>query len=195
MGTILSLDLSLFHLINSEWTTPWLDHFFANVTNLHRVWWVYSFVFPALIIAAIWRKGAYAFKAVLVMAVALGASDLLNHRLLKPGFGRERPFKTVELQAQLKIPPAGGLSFPSNHAANTMVAAVVLATYFPPLRFVFIGISLIAGYSRPYLGVHYPSDVVVGWIEGALIALLFLYLVKRWVPSWAPRKVEPRDEA
>ena len=63
-----------------------------------------------------------------------------------------------------------GNSFISGHASNSMALATTLAYLVPPLRlFVYI-LPFSVGYSRVYLGKHYPSDVFVGWIMGWLIA-------------------------
>ncbi len=66
---------------------------------------------------------------------------------------------------------AQGSSFFSGHAAESMALAGVLFLFLPMLRFWIWLVPFLCGYSRIYMGVHYPSDVLVGWLAGLLIAL------------------------
>jgi undecaprenyl-diphosphatase len=65
---------------------------------------------------------------------------------------------------------AHGNSFPSNHAINTFGSATILAAAFPGVSYIFYIFAAIVGYSRLYLGVHYPSDVIAGALLGVVIA-------------------------
>ncbi|MGE0763097.1 MAG: phosphatase PAP2 family protein [Bdellovibrionales bacterium] len=187
MDFLQSLDLALFHWINATATHPLLDFFFANITNLHRVKWISLGLLPLLIAIALWRAGWRGLKTTLVLALAIGACDFVNHRMIKPAVARERPFHSDVVGAFLRIEPAPrGYSFPSNHAVNTMAGAVLLGAYFPPVRMVVYPVSILVGYSRPYLGVHYPFDIVFGWLQGALVAWLAIWALRKWAPSWAP---------
>ena len=76
----------------------------------------------------------------------------------------------------LLIGKGGRYSFPSNHAANTM-ALVFITNFFLNQSFKYLfPISLIIGFSRIYVGVHYPFDVVIGFIVGFIISKFFLHL-------------------
>lgn len=187
MDFLNTLDLTVFHWVNHTATTPALDLFFAFITNLHREVWFSWGVIPLFIAVAIWRKGFGVWRAVLVILVAIGFCDLVNHRVLKPAVGRERPFRVESVQAQLRVEPGPrGFSFPSNHAVNTMAAAVLIGMYFPTLKVIALILVFLVGYSRPYLGVHYPSDILFGWILGAFIAWCVVQAVRRWWPAGAP---------
>jgi undecaprenyl-diphosphatase len=69
------------------------------------------------------------------------------------------------------------LSFPSNHAANNAALATVFSAVYQHQRFIFWGWAITVMFSRVYIGVHYPFDVVSGCILGVFYGLL---LVKGW---------------
>ena len=69
------------------------------------------------------------------------------------------------------------LSFPSNHAANNAALAIVFSSVYRHLRFIFWGFALTVMFSRVYIGVHYPLDVISGCILGSIYGLI---LVKVW---------------
>jgi undecaprenyl-diphosphatase len=65
-------------------------------------------------------------------------------------------------------------SFPSAHAAFSFMMAILLSTWFPRYRMIFFIIAGFIGWTRIYLGVHYPTDVVMGALLGYGITKLFL---------------------
>jgi len=71
---------------------------------------------------------------------------------------------------------------PSNHAANGMATVVVLANFAPRAwTLVALAVVLITGYSRVYLGVHYPGDVAAGFAFGALLGAAVSALLGGWI--------------
>jgi undecaprenyl-diphosphatase len=112
--------------------------------------------------------------AVMVAVCALGAFGVMT--AFKQMFGRGRPV-VVE-----HIGVTGGLSFPSGHASISaalyVTLAVLLASGLRELRLrvyvvsVGVGLAVLVGFTRVYMGVHYPSDVVAGWAVGLFWALL-----------------------
>jgi undecaprenyl-diphosphatase len=71
-----------------------------------------------------------------------------------------------------------GKSFPSAHAADTAAAAAVVSWAAPPVAPLAIALVVLVGISRVYLGVHYPSDVVAGWVLGAAIGALLIAIAR-----------------
>jgi undecaprenyl-diphosphatase len=116
------------------------------------------------------RRRAY---AILVLACALGT--LVFMELLKTLYERPRPTSVTH------IDPPGGMSFPSGHsmiaAALYLTLAVMIARALPERRLrIFViatgaFIAMLVGFTRLYLGVHYPTDVLGGWIVGLTWAL------------------------
>ncbi len=129
-----------------------------------------SFYFPIglLIIGLLvthWRRGAAAIGAALL---AVGVGDGLGHYILKPFFARPRPCITLPEITSL-VGCVDSFSFPSNHAINSMAAAVALGMFFPILRWPLVGVALLIAVTRVAVGVHYVTDVTVGALIGAAL--------------------------
>lgn len=94
--------------------------------------------------------------------------------VLKTVVDRERPFESLADVKVKHLSSATGSSFPSGHTSQAFAIATTLAlTYSKPIVYipVFLWAGLV-GYGRMYLGVHYPSDVLVGAVLGTGCALL-----------------------
>lgn len=104
---------------------------------------------------------------------------------IKPWIGRVRPCNDPDINAHLNLITGqveSGFSFFSAHAANTMSLAVFLCLLIKDsiFKIVMIGWSLLNGWSRLYLGVHFPSDVLFGFLYGAVIGILIFSFYKRF---------------
>lgn len=158
-------DRWLLFKINRDWTHPSLDALIPVVTDIH-VWpWFKFLVAPAGLALWFYKERARALRVLVVAALAAVAVDAFAHRVLKPSVGRIRP--THAGIGVIERAPAGGrYSFPSNHAANVAVVNSAVAVAYPPLRWPLLAIALLIAYSRPYVGVHYPLDVLCGLLLG-----------------------------
>jgi len=138
---------------------------------------------PALALLA--RKPPLA--TTLITAATVWTADLAAG-LLKASAGRERPYDALEAADPLLRWDVGS-SFPSGHAATSAAGAVVLA-YLLGRWGLWLGILAAAVcYSRVYIGVHYPLDVLAGALVGALVGLAAVALVRRLRPtSGGPRR-------
>ncbi|MCX5797411.1 MAG: phosphatase PAP2 family protein [Elusimicrobia bacterium] len=168
VGFLRGVDLGLFHRINQVWTHPWLDAFFPWLTDLDRnaiaVW-------GALPVALAWwlyvQRGR-AVKALLAMVVAVGVSDAVAHRFIKPYVHRDRP-TSAGVSVTLRTHRPGSYGFPSNHACNTFAGATVLGMAEPPMLWPALAVAALVAYSRVYAGVHFPADVAAGALLGLLV--------------------------
>jgi undecaprenyl-diphosphatase len=115
---------------------------------------------------------AAALTSVCSLLVAEGAINLV----LKPAIRRERPYgpRGPGRLRQLLVKAPGAHSWPSAHAGSSMAAAVPLVVAYPLAGILFLVLALLIGYSRVYVGVHYPFDVLAGALIGAACAAAIL---------------------
>lgn len=137
-----------------------------------------------LVVGVFWRWR----RAGLFLAVSLGGSALLNEGL-KVVVGRARPTVVAALSSPR------GLSFPSGHSQSTMAFAVACFLLIwlarPARRLVaasFFVLPLAVGWTRTYLGVHYPTDVLAGWC----LASAWVIVCWTWLRNdqWPPFRAE-----
>jgi len=112
--------------------------------------------------------GGYGMHAALVMAL-VGAINLLLYRKCKGAFARERPFVSLP-PINLAAAPLDRYSFPSGHTLHAVGFSVVATTFFPVLGAVLYPFAFLVALSRPLLGLHYPSDVLVAAVIGYAVA-------------------------
>lgn len=93
-------------------------------------------------------------------------------QLLKRIVSRMRPYNRLENIEPLRREKDH--SFPSGHTAAIFSTAVILNTYLPGAAAIFYGLAMLVGYSRVYIGVHYPSDVIAGSIVGVCMTQMLM---------------------
>jgi len=117
----------------------------------------------------------HAFVPVAHMAIA-GLIGTLIYKWLKVRTLRPRPFN-VHQQISLRSVPLDQFSFPSGHTLHAVIFSMVAIHYYPMLSVALIPFTILVGLSRPILGLHYPSDVLVGTLIGILISTLSFYII------------------
>ena len=125
-------------------------------------------------------------KAGITLAVALLTELGTVNGILKPWVDRVRPFE-LNTQAPIISALPTDSSFPSGHTASSFAAAYVIYHFNKTLGIVAYILAALIGFSRLYLYLHYPSDVLAGALIGALIGAFAIWLVniiqKRWFPD------------
>jgi len=106
----------------------------------------------------------------LVLLVTMLVVDRLIAAQLAHWIDRPRPYLALEGVRQLGVTWKGS-SFPSGHAHSVWIAAIVLGRQWRRLRWPLIAFAVLSCYSRPYLGMHYPSDVLAGAAMGIVAGL------------------------
>lgn len=118
------------------------------------------------------------WPGVFQVILAIGLSTLLTDTVLKPLVGRNRPYVLYTDIDVIGIKQTNA-SFPSTHASNAFAGAYAMSRAFPPARAIFWTIAVLVVFSRVYVGVHYPSDVVLGGLVG-FAAAAFVIGRTRW---------------
>ena len=166
-----NIDYAIFHFINQTISNNAFDVVIPLLREAKN--WI-----PLYIFLAIYLIRKYKFEAVkyaLYIVIAFALADSISYHILKPWFCRLRPCYSLTLHVRLVLGHCGGnWSFPSSHASNHMAIAmsIVLANIFTKkwVNYIWIFWALIIGFAQIYVGVHYPSDIVAGFILGIIIA-------------------------
>lgn len=130
----------------------------------------------------------YGWKGTLVIVVCVALMITVTDQisgLFKYGIKRPRPCQVEEIREHMRFVAVrcGRFGYFSAHAASSMAAAVFLGLslqkWYKYLPFLLLFWAVITGYSRIYLGVHYPLDVLTGMAFGGFVGWLF-FLLQKW---------------
>jgi undecaprenyl-diphosphatase len=124
-------------------------------------------------------------RVLVTTAIALALTELVTSAL-KLTIGRPRP----DVPRLVALPHDS--SFPSGHAASSFACATVLAAAVPRARVALYVLAALVGWSRLYVGVHYPSDVIAGALLGVALGLLVLRAPRMLAAARRGRSRAPR---
>ncbi len=128
----------------------------------------------------IWSNRREALLGGPVLGAAVGLTDFLGGQL-KWVFERVRPCRALTDAVKIEPSGCGGLfSFPSNHAANTAALAAFLQILYPKSGWITWPIVAFVGFSRVFIGAHYVTDVLGGWILGGMIGGGAAWALLQW---------------
>ncbi|MCX5718026.1 MAG: glycosyltransferase family 39 protein [Nitrospirae bacterium] len=167
LETLREIDTSLFYLINRSLQNIIFDVSMPVITDR------YYFIILALMIYMVstHKKKTVIPIALTIISVALSdwAANILKHLV-----GRIRPCHALE-GARMLVGCTSSFSMPSSHAANSF--AIILALSYISgkwVRWMALTVALLVGFSRVYIGVHYPSDVLIGALTGIAVSIIVI---------------------
>lgn len=187
--TLVQLDRQALVFLNGLGTSTW-DPFWLYITKQLN-WW------PLMLFVLVLLYKKISLQQLLVLFITLALfftfTDQMTN-LVKNTVQRFRPVNDPELQLIIRVvKKSHSWSFFSGHASNSLGATIILyktlRKYYRYSFLIFL-FPLIFAYSRIYLGLHFPGDILVGYLFGSCSGLLFyqlyLYLCKKW--SWVKEK-------
>ena len=188
---LLHIDTEILLAING-WHAPWADTLMWIISA--KTTWIPLYLL--LIGLLVWRyrkptlttvkwleKVPVCVVMIVVIVSAVGAADFIASGILKDLVARPRPTRMPELEGVLHLVNgyrSGQYGFVSSHAANTMACGVLFSLIWRK-KIATVGLMLWVAmncYSRMYLGVHYPLDIIGGLLVGALLAVVGYVLLR-----------------
>lgn len=177
LENILEFDQNLLLYLNNLGNTNW-DAFWFAVTN--KLTFIPLYIFLLYLMTNGQNRKAV-FLIVFILAIMITFTDQVTN-LFKDGFERLRPCADKNISHLLRIGDCRGFGFFSGHSSNSMSAAVFtilfLRSKYRKIIYLMIPWTLLVGYSRIYIGKHYPLDVLCGWLFGAFAGYIFFKLFK-----------------
>lgn len=157
-----------------ELNNAFLDPIMIFVSTLGNSGFIWIVITVILFFTKKYRECAVA------MAVALLLSLLICNITLKNLFERSRPF-WIDEQVIIKIKEPPDFSFPSGHTFSSFAAAVTLLFYHRKMGVAALLLAFTIAFSRLYLFLHFPTDVLASIVLGSATAVLATFLVRKFI--------------
>ncbi len=167
---ITTSDAHIFHFVNRRLKCKLFDVLLPKLTNMGGATFTISVLLIVIILSEdILRTSA--FEALLSLA--------LSHifvQFIKKVYCRHRPYEELT-NVNLGSSPLKDYSFPSGHTTAAFSIAIVFALHSFLLMILLLPIATLIGFSRMYLGLHYPTDCIIGAFIGTLSSILIVYFL------------------
>lgn len=175
MDGITNIDLNINLFIQENLRVDWLNPIVKGFTMLNNGG---LFVIGVVILLLFLKKYRYVG---IVTAFSLVIEFILNNLFLKPFIARPRPYDMMD-EVILLVEKARDYSFPSGHTGSAFAVGVAMYLMLPKEsknigRYAIL-FSVLMGFSRLYVGIHYPSDVIGGALLGIMTAFLAVWIFK-----------------
>lgn len=175
LAIILSIDIWILEFIQTHMHNPFLDRVIPLITKLGNIGFIWITISVIFILSKKYRRvGIFAIYSLLIAAI-------LGEGLIKNIIARPRPFIEI-LNINLLIQKPTSYSFPSGHTASSFAAVIAYVKMIDNKRIVIplVLLACLMAFSRLYLIVHYPTDILGGILLGLLSTkLAYVFFIKR----------------
>ena len=171
MNSLNTAEIAILDAIQEHIACPFLDAVFPVITMLGEagIFWILTAV-----VLLFFKKTRFAG---ITMGLSLIMGLLIGNLCMKPAFARIRPYD-VNPEFVLLIEKLSDFSFPSGHTlASFEAAGVLMLTHRKTLGYPALVIAILVAFSRLYLYVHYPTDVLTSIVLGLLFAFISRYVI------------------
>lgn len=171
-ASILKKDALLLEKINASLRSSFMDCFMPKLTYL-GTFYAALIILILILVSPIKYKIQFALALAITMALTAAITQGIKRTV-----NRDRPYNVLLNLTVSKI-GIDKYSFPSGHTSNAFALAVITFCFFPYVGTFALLLAILVGLSRMYLGVHYPTDVAIGFIIGTLssLAIYFCFIV------------------
>ena len=169
---MIELEFKILDFIQEFLKCPLLDFLMPKITALGNGGIIWIIAAIVLLATKKYRRGGIA------LTVGLALVLLIGNVTLKPLIARTRPFDLIE-GIELLIASPTDFSFPSGHTLSSVVAAAILTMTDKRFGYVAIPLATLIAFSRLYLYVHFPSDILGGVLFGAIISTVIYFIFFR----------------
>lgn len=174
MTFIQTIDSNILFWIQNNLHNKFLDYFMSIITTLGDMGIIWILIAFALLFSKKYRTIGILTLSALLLNLILGEGILKN--LIQ----RPRPFVTLE-GLDIIITKPSSYSFPSGHTSSAFAAALMLGYYFKKYRWYLYIFAGLTAFSRIYLLVHYPSDILGGIMLGAISCFTVRFCYERYL--------------
>jgi undecaprenyl-diphosphatase len=181
MEALTNFELNILDWIQTNMQSAFADWFFPLITKLGDagIFWI--------LVAAVMLIFPKTRKTGAMMGLALIFGLIVCNMTMKPLIARIRPYD-INTAVTLIVEKMHDFSFPSGHTTASFEGAVVLLMRDKRLGIPAMILAVLIAFSRLYLYVHFPTDVLAGAVLGTLFAVLAVYFINRICEKWTGRK-------
>ncbi|MBC8346830.1 MAG: phosphatase PAP2 family protein [Candidatus Marinimicrobia bacterium] len=175
--SLIRIDKAIFRFFNTTISNPLLDWIMPIITN-QNIW---AGPIILIILYLLVKGGRRGRITAAIIIISVGLADAASAQVLKPFFGRLRPSHELTEGIRILMGKGGPYGFVSSHAANVFAAAVVFGYFYPRHKIKYFFAAALVAFSRVYVGVHYPADIIFGGLLGyglAWAVLSFWVIIK-----------------
>lgn len=168
------LDISILHFIKDNLSNPIMDKIMIFITSIGDLGLVWILLAISLLFVKKYRKIGF------LVLLSLLLANILGELILKNIVQRPRAFLQYPgIEILIKAPTS--YSFPSGHTASSFAAATILSMYFKKYGWMSYILSSLIAFSRLYLFVHYPTDIIGGILLGIFSAFIVSIFIEKYL--------------